>query len=220
MKEVYFTRETLASVAQNMLAEVFPEGQKRAHPFSPGRSALLVLDMQEYFLSPDSHAFVPSAPVILSRINSLIHTFREHGRPVFFTQHVNTEENAGSMDRWWRDMITQDHPQKELSPDLDLAEAQVLTKTQYDAFHNTDLKDRLDSESVRQVVVSGVMTHLCCETTARSAFMHGYDVFFLVDGTASYHRDYHLSTLRNLGHGFATLMTCAEVNRWFSRGQT
>ena len=49
------------------------------------------------------------------------------------------------------------------------------------------------------------MTHLCCETTARSAFVHGYEVFFLVDGTATYNQDFHRASLMNLAHGVAVL---------------
>jgi bifunctional isochorismate lyase/aryl carrier protein len=54
------------------------------------------------------------------------------------------------------------------------------------------------------------MTHLCCETTARAAFVRGFDVFFLVDGTATYNQDYHQATLLNLAHGVAVL---TDVNK-------
>jgi isochorismate hydrolase len=55
------------------------------------------------------------------------------------------------------------------------------------------------------------MAHLCCETTARSAFTRGFEVFFLVDGTASYNRDFHQASLLNLAHGFATLLLTGEA---------
>jgi isochorismate hydrolase len=55
------------------------------------------------------------------------------------------------------------------------------------------------------------MTNLCCETTARDAFMRDYRVFFLIDGTATGKDDYQLATLKNLGFGFAHLMTCDEL---------
>ena len=80
----------------------------------------------------------------------------------------------------------------------------VLKKSQYDAFYDTSLEDVLKKNRVSQVVICGVMTHLCCETTARSAFMRGFEVFFTVDGTATYNKNFHLATLLNLSHGFAT----------------
>ena len=87
----------------------------------------------------------------------------------------------------------------------------VLPKKHYSAFLETDLANILQSKKVRDVIISGVMTNLCCETTARDAFMRGYKVFFLIDGTATGKEEHHLATLKNLGYGFATLMICEEL---------
>ena len=94
---------------------------------------------------------------------------------------------------------------------LDFSNRYVLRKSQYDAFYQTALENSLQKKGVSQVVITGVMTHLCCETTARSAFVRGFEVFFIVDGTATYNEDHHMATLRNLSHGFATLMLAEEV---------
>ncbi|MGB9641195.1 MAG: isochorismatase family protein, partial [Anaerolineales bacterium] len=56
---------------------------------------------------------------------------------------------------------------------------------------------------------------LCCETTARSAFIRGFEPFFLVDGTATYNSYFHQATLLNLNHGFASLTLCADLQRLF-----
>ena len=55
------------------------------------------------------------------------------------------------------------------------------------------------------------MTHLCCETTARSAFVRGFDVFFLVDGTATYNIEFHMSSLLTLTHGFVHPVRFQEI---------
>ena len=184
---------------------------KRNRTVEFGRPALLVLDMQEYFLHPESHAFVPSAPALIPGIQQLIHKFREKGYPVLFTQHVNTLEDAGMMAEWWRDLITVEHPMVGLSTQLEVGESPVIQKSQYDAFWGTDLDAMLITMGCTDVVVTGVMTHLCCETTARSAFMHGYRVWFPVDGTATYHLDFHQSTLTTLAHGFAVPVLVREL---------
>lgn len=215
MKERYFTPENLAKVSDTMLHELYPSGQRRARRLQPEKSALLALDLQQYFLDPDSHAFVPSGPVILPGIRRLITGFLSQNRPVIATKHLNTEQNAGSLGEWWRDLITRDHPHQALEPSLDLSGVDLLEKAQYDAFYETDLENRLSVAGVKQVVVAGVMTHLCCETTARAAFVRGFEVFFLVDATASYRREHHMATLRNLGHGFATLVTTRQVQAAF-----
>ncbi len=184
---------------------------KRNRTVELGKPALLVLDMQEYFLHPESHAFVPSAPALIPGIQQLIKGFRQKGHPVIFTQHVNTLEDAGMMAEWWRDLITAEHPRVGLSDHLDVSESPVIQKSQYDAFWGTDLDDMLTSEGCTDVVITGVMTHLCCETTARAAFMHGYRVWFPVDGTATYHLDFHRSTLTTLAHGFAVPVLVREL---------
>ncbi len=55
------------------------------------------------------------------------------------------------------------------------------------------------------------MTHLCCETTARSAFVRGFEVFFTIDGTATYNKEFHFATLHNLAHGFALPILVDEI---------
>ena len=167
--------------------------------------------MQEYFLDPESHAFVPSALSILPQIQTLITAFEQQHRPVIFTQHINTPENAGAMSRWWRDLITEENPLSKITSHLDYSGHPVLQKTQYDAFYQTPLEDMLHKLDISQVVVTGVMTHLCCETSARSAFVRGFDVFFAVDGTATYQENFHLASLQNLAHGFATLVRTDDV---------
>lgn len=211
MKEIYWETGSKAELAGEMLTELFPSGQKRAKSLNTERAALLALDLQQYFLEPDSHAFVPSAPAILPAINTLAERFAAKGRPVVYSQHINDGANAGGMSDWWRDLIGPDHPFKSLSPALDVSLGEILIKPQYDAFYQTDLEARLQGHGVQQVVIGGLMTHLCCETTARAAFVRGFDVFFLVDGTASYNREFHMASLRNLGHGFATLVTVQQV---------
>ena len=211
MKEAYFTPDTLAACTLAFQQELEGYQQKRDPPFLPQNSALLVLDMQGYFLDPSSHAYVPSAAAILTGLKALTHTYARQGRPVIFTQHVNTPEDAGKMSTWWRGLITTGEPLAAIVPEFDLSTGIVLTKTQYDAFYGTPLEEILRERGVKQVVIGGVMTHLCCETTARSAFMRGFDVFFLIDGTATYQRDYHRASLLNLAHGFATLVTVNDL---------
>ena len=60
------------------------------------------------------------------------------------------------------------------------------------------------------VEISGVMTNLCCETTARSTFVHDFDVIFLNDGTATSSKSMHDATLKAVAYGFGKVMTCAE----------
>jgi isochorismate hydrolase len=89
----------------------------------------------------------------------------------------------------------------------------ILPKKRYSAFYETDLDSILRSKGIQDLILSGVMTNLCCETTARDAFMRDYRVFFLIDGTATGKDDHHPATLKNFGFGSATLLTCDELIR-------
>ncbi|UCE00558.1 MAG: isochorismatase family protein [Chloroflexota bacterium] len=217
LKTQYFSPQSIDEQAQRMLQNTQVEKENLAAAFKADKSALLVLDMQDYFLDPASHAFIPSAPAIVPKIKGLIQAYYTQGLPVIFTQHLNTRQDAGSMARWWKDLILVENPLSALIPDFDFSNRFVLRKTQYDAFHQTNLEEKLQKKGVTQVVISGVMTHLCCETTARSAFIRGFDVFFVVDGTATYNQDHHQATLRNLSHGFATLMLSTQIRELLAK---
>jgi isochorismate hydrolase len=211
MKERYFKTETMGAAAQSWKEDIYRNLRGPRLRLEISRAALLVLDLQAYFLEPDSHAYIPSAPLILSSLNKIITGMRSCSRPVFLSQHINTPQNAGMMSTWWRDLIREDHPRSGFAAGLAAAEGKILQKTQYDAFYETDLEETLKGAGVSQLIITGVMTHLCCETTARSAFMRGFEVFFPADGTATYNQELHLATLKTLAHGFADIITCGEV---------
>ena len=211
MKNAYYTVDNLRGKAQELHTAFAADRSNRQTHFSPSKSALLVLDMQRYFLDSDSHAFIPSAAAIIPEIRALIDTFRLKNLPVIFTRHINTPDNAGMMAKWWRDSIRGDDPRSEIIHQLDTAHAKVIVKSQYDAFYGTALQELLDSNRVEQLLICGVMTHLCCESTARAAFMHGFEVFFAIDGTATYNEEHQRATLLNLSHGFATLVLAQHI---------
>ena len=220
-KERYYTRGTIQKKSHEMLASV--ERLRRRHAdiiFRPENAALLVLDMQEYFISESSHAYIPSAPAIVSGIDKLIVAFSCADYPVIFTRHLNTPEDAGMMTEWWRDLIT---PQSAYSRSITFTKAQnsiQIIKTQYDAFYHTELEGTLHNFDISQVVICGVMTHLCCETTARSAFMRGFEVFFTVDGTATYNEELHRASLLTLSHGFAIPVLIEELLQTIENNET
>lgn len=178
--------------------------------FEPGKAALLVLDMQEYFLDQNFHAFIPSAPAILPEIKNLIQAFSNHQRPIIFTRHYNETETAGMMSTWWKSLIDLRSQESHIFRELDTSKGTIILKQRYDAFWKTNLEEVLRGEKVSQLVITGVMTNLCCETTARSAFVRDFEVFFPVDGTATYHENLHLGSIANLSHGFAMPILCKD----------
>ena len=213
MKTRYFTPENIEIKAKEIIDSL--KVKKRRIEFEPDSSALLILDMQKYFLEEESHAFVPSAPAIMPRIKRLADTYLGNNLPVIITRHLNTDENAGVMADWWGDLIREEEELSEIIPELEIHGTKVINKSQYDAFYDTPLDNILKTGSVKQLVITGVMTHLCCETTARSAFVRGFEVFFPVDATASYNEEFHKASVLNLSHGFAVPVLTEELLKFF-----
>ena len=106
-------------------------------------------------------------------------------KSIFFTRHrhLDPAEDGGMMAEWWGDLLIEGSPDAELIPELRPQEGELLIeKSRYSAFLNTPLEHELRQRRVTDVIVGGVMTNLCCETTARDAFMRDFRVFFLLDG--------------------------------------
>ena len=181
--------------------------------FHPKESALLVIDMQRYFLDRSSHAYVPGSKDISGNVRALIAEYRKRSLPIVFTREgLLKSEDQGAMGRWWGDTLRIDDKMSEIArPFAPLRTETVLRKSKYSAFVGTDLEKRLRRRKISGVVITGVMTHLCCESTARDAFMRDFDVFFVIDATASENDDLHVSSLKTLADGFAIPMTTAEV---------
>ena len=69
---------------------------------------------------------------------------------------------------------------------------------------------------VEDVVVSGIMTNLCCESTARDAYYRDYRVLFPADGTGSVSEEMHVASLLNLAFGFAYVTTADAIAGWLT----
>jgi len=175
--------------------------------------------MQRYFLDELSHAYLPMANEVAENVRRLVDAYRRSGLTVVFTRHAYAaNEPPGMMARWWGDVLRMDDPMSEIDPSLGpLPTELVVRKTKYNAFAGTELDQELRIRDVERVAVTGVMTHLCCESTAREAFMRDYEVYFVIDGTASKDEALHASSLRTLTDGFAIPVTTKEVLECLSR---
>lgn len=171
--------------------------------------ALLVIDMQEYFRGI-------AAPIFPS-ITQSIALCRSAHIPIIYTRHAHKHpSDYGMLGEWWPDLIHDGTPAAELLPEVKRTDKDKLVhKHTYSAFYDTDLESFLRDNGITEVIVTGVMTNLCCETTAREAFVKGFRVFFSTDATATCSEDLHTCTLKNLAYGFAYLVDCKMLK---SRG--
>ncbi|MFC1628181.1 cysteine hydrolase family protein, partial [Gemmatimonadota bacterium] len=150
---------------------------------------------------------------VIPNLKQLLEFWRTAGSPVIFTRHGHEgEHDLGMLGRFFSDYIRVDEPEagiiSELSP---LDQETVIGKKTYDAFLDTPLNSILSARGVDQVLVTGVLTHMCCETTARSAFCRGFEVFVAIDAMASSSEERHLGSLLSMADSVAVMMSTAEI---------
>jgi len=205
LKEKYFNSNNLKQMGQDLL-DYCPQSL-RHNGIVPdwNNSALLILDMQRYFLSQSSHAYIASSPAIVPAVVNLAKLYIERDLTVICTRHINKVGYKGMMKKWWNQVITEPDEMSKLTPKIFELSTTVIVKSEYDAFHETELPDILSQLGIKDLIVTGVMTHLCVETTIRSAFVRGFQPFLPVDGTATYNKAHHSASLLNLSHGFAVM---------------
>ena len=211
--EPYATAENIGSKALTWLDRIRPYNQHQMR-LNVAASVLLVIDMQRFFLDPASPTFTCGGLAILPTVKRLIDAFRRSGRPVIFARHVHhpSDLDSGIMGWWWEGKCLEGTPESEVHPDLaPMPGEKVVFKHRYSAFYNTDLETVLRCLGVEDVVVCGVMTNLCCESTARDAYYRDYRVFFPADGTGSVNEEMHVASLLNLAFGFACVTTADAI---------
>lgn len=208
----YVTAGSLDERAPVWAASLRP-WQRRAPELRPGRSALLVVDMQGLFLDPRSPAYLPPARAILRNVLGLTAAFRRAGRPVLFTVHVSgARDGRDLMARWWRKTCPPGSAWARMWRAIGPEPGErVYEKARYSAFTHPELARDLSALGVEDLAVAGVLTHLCVETTVRDAFDLGLQPFVALDATASREESLHLGTLRALADGFAGVMTAEEI---------
>jgi nicotinamidase-related amidase len=201
----YVTSENITARGKQWLEHISPFNTHAMH-LNRAKSALLVVDMQVFFLDPVSPTFTCGGLAILPGVKRLLNAFRQAGRPVIFTQHVHHPDSidAGIMGWWWEGMCLEGSPESQVHPEIaPLPTEKVIPKHRYSAFYNTDLETILRVLKIEDIVIAGVMTNMCCESTTRDAYYRDYRVFFPADGTGSINEEMHLASLLNLAFGFA-----------------
>ncbi|BCL13541.1 isochorismatase family protein [Micromonospora sagamiensis] len=147
------------------------------------RSALVVIDVQESFRQRPIWAY-RSNPDLVARVRRLVDAARERGDLVVWVLHAEPG-SGGVFDPVSGHVRLLDglHP-RDGEP--------RLTKTAHNAFTTTDLQLLLTTRGIRELVVCGIRTEQCCETTARLGFDLGYQVTFVTEATMTFptpHRD-------------------------------
>lgn len=204
-----------ASAMKERAARRAPAALSRL-PFSRERSALLLVDLQGFFLSTESPAFLPASRGALAGAERLARAFRRAGRPVLFTSHAHLDpaSDGGLMTARWRKVCLSGGPHAGIWRSLAARDVEVFRKTRYSAFSNPELETRLRGLGVDSLVVAGLRTDLCVESTVRAAFDLGFSCVVAGDACASDTPARHRAALESVAHGFGAVRGSLEIAAW------
>ncbi|MFI2947120.1 MULTISPECIES: isochorismatase [Serratia] len=179
----------------------------------PQRAALLIHDMQQYFLNfwGEDSALIKQ---VVENIANLRSYCKQQGIPVFYTAQPNqqSDEDRALLNDMWGPGLNK-HPEQQavtaaLAPDEDDT---VLVKWRYSAFHRSPLQEILQESGRDQLIICGVYAHIGCLTTAIDAFMRNIQPFMVADGLADFSRDEHLMALRYTAGRCGRVVTTASL---------
>ncbi|MGZ0720945.1 isochorismatase family protein [Kluyvera cryocrescens] len=166
--------------------------------FEPARAALLIHDMQEYFLNfwgDDSEMM----DTVVANIAALRDFCKKNGIPVYYTAQPKeqSDEDRALLNDMWGPGLTRSPEQQRVIAALAPDEADtVLVKWRYSAFPRSPLEQMLKESGRNQLIITGVYAHIGCMTTATDAFMRDIKPFFVADALADFSRDEHLMSLK------------------------
>lgn len=185
-------------------------------PIAVENSALLVIDMQKFFIGARVSSLLEPGDAILPNVKRLVDHYHEKGSPVVYTRHVHKPDGSdlGILGEWWDEHSMEGSDEAEIHESIaPLPEDKVILKQRYSAFYNTNLEAFLRGKQIKEVVICGVMTNICCESTARDAFFRDLWVRFVADATASVTEDMHFASLLSLSYAFAEICLTEDVLR-------
>lgn len=180
------------------------------------KPALILIDIQKAFLNDEywgGNRNNRNAEEIAGKVLQL---WRELGLPVFHIRHSSTNPNS---------LLHERNDGFEFNENvLPLKNEMIITKTVNSAFIGTNLKEILDRNNIKTLVIAGITTNHCVSTTTRMAGNFGYEVYLLSDVTACFDRIgingekydaelIHLTTLANLNEEFAKVVDSENLFR-------
>ena len=189
----------------------------------PRLAALVVVDVQNDFVSPKGSAAkrdedVSSAVAMVPTLTHLIAEARRVGLTIVYIRTTHSEwtdtpswiyrKSQQSALTTCREGTWGAELYEGISP---LPSERVVIKHRYSAFINTDLNTVLKARGIQSVLVCGVATNVCVETTARDAYMFDYYVTMIEDCSAAYDPKLHLSTLENMRRHFGLVASANEI---------
>ena len=192
----------------------------------PRKTALVVVDMQNFFVAEDGYSYVADAAGIVPAINSLARAVRQAGGHVVWVRTTLAVDGRGAWDLYFRNFtpdgqseerreaLMAGHPLHEFWPELDIGrEDLIIDKDRFSAFIEgaSGLERELRVREIDTVLVTGTLTNVCCESTARDAMMRDFKAVMIADANAARSPEDQLAGLRTFVQVFGDVRSTKEV---------
>ncbi len=190
------------------------------------RTALVVIDMQVAFMAEGMPSEVPMARDIVGNINKLATSLRQAGGTVAwvistFTPAIFTEWSAFFGGTYASDnarkvvaQLSEGAPGHKLWPEFKPEPSDLwVVKNRFSCFlpGASDIEAQLRARGIDTVAITGTLTNVCCESSARDALMRNFKVIMVADGNATYTDFIHNASLNSLSVNFADVMATDEI---------
>jgi ureidoacrylate peracid hydrolase len=207
-------------------------GLFRFEAIDPRRTALLVIDLQQGLVSPGGPFTVPGALDTLPNVVALADALRHAGGTVVFTRHSFTDAGPQAIPAWQRaapalaamsEIFRPGLDGHAVDPRLPVSPSDlVIDKYRFSALarHSSSLAEVLLEREIDTVIVAGVVTNCCCESTARDASMQGWRTFVASDANAAMSDEEHEAALINLARSFADVRPTDSIIGLIEAGQS
>lgn len=192
-----------------------------ANLIMPDKTALIIVDVQNDYCHPEGALAsagndVTAVKEMMPRLHGLIAAARAHGVPVIYIQtfHEKATDSQVWVSRSGRGSLgvcRRGSWGAEFFEVAPLADEIIINKHRYSAFINTRLDSVLRTLRIETLIMTGVSTNVCVESTARDGFMRDYHIVLAEDACASYSRAAHEMTVENMKGYFGAVSSAAEV---------
>lgn len=176
------------------------------------KRALIVIDVQQGFSTWDEPV-ERNNPECETNVTRLIEAWRARGLPIVFVRHDSTQPTS---------VLRPGQPGNDFKPALTGTPDLLVSKSVNSAFYGSpDLHAWLQQNEIDEIAICGIQTNMCCEITARMAGNLGYDVWFALDATHTFAKQFNgvkmsaeelsQATATNLNGDFAEVLSTEEV---------
>lgn len=151
------------------------------------KRGLIIVDIQNDYFKGGKHELVDPEQAAAQTVK-VLNLFRNKGWPIFHVKHLNARPGAT--------FFIPNTEGSEIYKGINLLTGEdIIIKERPDSFLGTDLKEKLEEKGVDELVICGMMTHMCIDTTVRSASGFGYPVTLIEDGCATRDLEWHGNTI-------------------------